>query len=130
MTDRRQIVSALVTAGSMIAVSAALALATIADVISSDLAVRGTMVMIGLVCVIGSANAVPKTARPTAPSARQQSAMRLYGWAMTLAGVVWVILWVFAPIGLAGVVAPAGVLSVLVVWIVFCARVNLTAWRR
>jgi hypothetical protein len=121
MTDRRRIVWNLGSAVVLLAGGVGLAAAKLSGAISADLMMRGVMVMIGLVTV-GNANLTPKTAGSKAPSAHQQSSTRFFGWAMALAGLVWVSLWAFAPIRLAMIGAPAAVVSVLVVWIILLRR--------
>ena len=116
MNDRRRIVWNLGSAVVLLAGGVGLAAAKLSGAISADLMMRGVMVMIGLMGA--GSHLLAKTAGSKAPSAHQQSSTRFFGWAMALAGLVWVSLWAFAPIRLAMIGAPAAVVSVLVVWII------------
>lgn len=97
----KSIRGALIIAGVQVVGTLLLTLARKQGMIDGETATRGVMVLIGIgVILIG--NRMPKMLDvPPAPSlaiaALQQTVHRVGGWAMMLAGLVWVGLWVFAP---------------------------------
>jgi hypothetical protein len=115
MNDRRRIVWNLGSAVVLLAGGVGLAAAKLSGAISADLMMRGVMVMIGLMGA--GSHLLAKTAGAKAPTARQQGLARFLGWGLTLAGLAYAGLWAFAPLSIAMIVAPAAVLSVLIIWI-------------
>ena len=98
---------ALLLAGLLLAVAAALRLAEGNGMIDADTARRGVQVAIGLI-LAGFANRMPKQIRRwrgTAADAREQRALRVGGWSLTLAGLVHAGLWAFAPLAVADTLA-------------------------
>jgi len=92
----------------ILAAAAALRYAQDLESISPDAAKRAMQVMIGLI-LAAYANLMPKdvgqwraSARATA---RSQSALRVGGWSLTLAGLGYAGLWAVAPIAVADVAA-------------------------
>ena len=88
------------------------------DLIAPDTARRTLQVMIGLILAAYS-NLMPKDVgrwRPSAvAAARAQSALRVGGWSMTLAGLAYAGLWAFAPLAFADVASTAVVASAMVI---------------
>jgi len=98
---------ALILAGLLLALAAALRLAEGNGVIDGDTARRGVQVAIGLI-LAGFANRMPKQIRRwrgAAADAREQRALRVGGWSLTLAGLAHAGLWAFAPLAVADTLA-------------------------
>ena len=93
--------------------AAALRYAQGLDLIGADAARRTMQVMIGLILAAYS-NLMPKDIgrwrASVLAAARAQSALRVGGWSMTLAGLTYAALWAFAPLGFADV-ASTGVVA-------------------
>ena len=102
----------------MIAVAAGLGYAEDAGIVGHDVSVRGVQIMIGLV-VAAYANLIPKQIGDFILSpevaTRVQSARRIGGWALTLAGLAQAGLWAFAPVSLA---LPASIAAIVTAMIV------------
>ena len=83
------------------------------DLIGPEVARRTMQVMIGLILAAYS-NLMPKDIgrwrASVLAAARTQSALRVGGWSMTLAGLAYAALWAFAPLGFADV-ASTGVVA-------------------
>ena len=98
---------ALILAGLLLAVAAGLRLAEGNGVIDADTARRGVQVAIGLI-LAGFANRMPKQIRRwrgATADAREQRALRVGGWSLTLAGLAHAGLWAFAPLAVADTLA-------------------------
>jgi hypothetical protein len=97
---------ALGLAALILAAAAALRYAQALEIIGPDSARRTLQVMIGLILAAYS-NVMPKDIgrwRASArAAARSQSALRVGGWSLTLAGLGYAALWAFAPIAFADV---------------------------
>ncbi len=121
----RQVVSALVIAGAIIAGSAALAGAEAAGWLSGEFAERAIGVIIALV-VVGYANVMPKRLVPAddANPARTQSRRRVAGWALALAGIGSAIAWIFAPFDYAAYVSMGVIATGLAVSFIYCFAVR------
>ena len=100
--------------------AAALRYAQGVDLIGPDAARRTMQVMIGLLLAAYS-NLMPKDVGrwrgSTLDVARAQSALRVGGWSMTLAGLAYAGLWAFAPLGSANVASMAVVASAMLITI-------------
>ena len=98
--------------------AAALRYAQGLDLIGPDAARRTMQVMIGLILAAYS-NLMPKDLgrwrAAAAAGARSQSALRVGGWSMTLAGLAYAGLWAFAPLAFADVAAMAVVASAMLI---------------
>jgi hypothetical protein len=98
--------------------AAALRYAQALDLIGPDAAKRTMQVMIGVMFAAYS-NLMPKDLGPwqasAAAMARAQSALRVGGWTLTLAGLSYAGLWAFAPLAFADVASTAVVASALVI---------------
>jgi hypothetical protein len=109
---------ALALAVFIVAASASLRYAESAESISPEAARRAMQVLIGLI-LAAYANLMPKDLGPWRGSvraaARSQSAVRVGGWSMTLAGLGYAGLWAVAPIAVADVVSMLVVASALLV---------------
>ena len=103
----KTLIPALILAGLLLALAAGLRLAEINGVIDADTARRGVQVAVGLV-LAGFANRMPKQIRRwrgPAADAREQRALRVGGWSLTLAGLAHAGLWAFAPLAVADILA-------------------------
>jgi Ca2+/Na+ antiporter len=99
---------ALALAAFILAAAAALRYAQGLEIISADAARRTMQVMIGLI-LAAYANVMPKDIGRWRASARaaatSQSALRVGGWSLTVAGLGYAGLWAFTPIAFADVAA-------------------------
>jgi hypothetical protein len=90
--------------------------------IGADDAKRAIQVLIGL-GLAAYANIMPKQLGPGRSSpqaeARAQAVLRFGGWSLTLAGLAYALLWAFAPLPVADIVATATVASALVATIAY-----------
>jgi len=97
---------AIVVAVLFLATVAALKYAESVGFIGPDTARRTTQVIVGLM-LAAYANLMPKDVgrwRASAvAAARTQSALRVSGWSMTLAGLAYAGLWAFAPMSFANI---------------------------
>lgn len=100
--------NALILAGLILAVSAAVALAIRADWIGAGATERAQGVMMGLIVMVFS-NLAPKTLKPLSASAcnpsRKQSLQRFSGWVLVLGGLGYSLAWLVLPLERAGGVA-------------------------
>ena len=100
--------------------AAALRYAQGLDLIGGEAAKRTMQVMIGLALAAYS-NLMPKDVGPWRASAlamaRAQSALRVGGWSMTLAGLAYAGLWAFAPLAVADVASIAVVALAMLITI-------------
>ncbi len=110
--------SALTLALLILGTAAALSYAQGRDLIAPDAARRVMQVMIGLM-LAAYANLMPKDVgrwRASAlAAARAQSALRVGGWSLTLAGLAYAALWAFAPLAAADVASIAVVAAALLI---------------
>jgi hypothetical protein len=122
---RHRIAFSVALALSILVTAAALKYAQGLEVIGSDFARRAMQVMIGLV-LAGYGNVMPKEIgqwRASAAAARRsQSALRVGGWSMTLAGLTYAGLWAFAPMAVADVAATSVVAFATVLMAAYAAR--------
>jgi len=125
---RKRILSAIAFAAVLLGTAAALSYAQGLDLIEPDTARRTIQVMIGLQ-LAAYANLMPKDAGRWRSSplamARSQSALRVGGWSMTLAGLTHAGLWAFAPLTLASVAAMAVVAAAMLITIGYSGRMLL-----
>ncbi len=128
--------SALALAILILGTAAALSYAQGRDLIGPDAARRVMQVMIGLM-LAAYANLMPKDLGRWRASAlavaRAQSALRVGGWSLTLAGLAYAALWAFAPLAVAGVASIAVVATALLItmgyggWSLLACRSKQTA---
>jgi Ca2+/Na+ antiporter len=114
---------ALALAGFILAAAAALRYAQGLEIISADATRRTMQVMIGLI-LAAYANVMPKDIgrwRSARAAATSQSAMRVGGWSLTLAGLAYAGLWAFTPIAFADVAATGVVAVATLVTAGYCA---------
>ena len=121
LETRKSIRNAILIAGTQIVGALLLTFANQQGLIDDDTTVRGVMVLIGLL-LVGIGNALPKRQEgPALQSVGQamarQSILRVGGWAVTLSGLAWVVLWIVAPRDVAtpgsiAVVATAGAVTI------------------
>ena len=99
------------------------------DLIGPDAARRIMQVTIGLMLAAYS-NLMPKDVGPwrasAAAVARTQAALRVGGWSMTLAGLVYAGLWAFAPLAVADVASMVVVASAIVITAGYAGRTLLS----
>ena len=99
---------ALALAAAFLAAAAALRYGANSAMISDEFARRSVQVLIGL-GLAGWGNLMPKQrSRPGASIRAEtwtQSALRVGGWSMVLAGLAYAALWAFAPLGFADAAA-------------------------
>src|SRR5688572_12657132 len=97
---------AVAVAVLILGAAAGLSYAQRLDLIGPDAARRTMQVMMGLILAAYS-NLMPKDVgrwrASVLAAARAQSALRVGGWSMTLAGLAYAALWAFAPLGIADV---------------------------
>lgn len=122
MHNRLSIAVAL--AALLMGTAAVLAYARGVDLITPETAKRAVQVLIGLM-LAGYANLMPKDvgrwrATPIA-MARAQSALRVGGWSLTLAGLTYSGLWAFAPMNVADSVSMVVVAAALLITMVYGA---------
>jgi hypothetical protein len=121
----KRIFFALAVAGFLLLSAAVLKYAEAQEMIGADAARRSIQVMIGLVLMVYG-NFMPKDiagARTMACAAsRAQSALRVGGWSMALAGLGYAGLWAFAPL------AFANVASMVVVATAMLGTMGYGAW--
>jgi len=110
--------STLALAALLLGTAAALSYAQGVHLIGPDAARRTMQVMIGLMLAAYS-NLMPKDVGRWRASAlamaRAQSALRVGGWSMTLAGLAYAGLWAFAPLVIADVASMAVVASAMLI---------------
>lgn len=100
----RKLAPAIALAALMLAAAAGLRYAESVGLLGPDSARRTLQVLIGLM-LAGYANLMPKQIGKAGASplalARTQSALRVGGWSLTLAGLVYAGLWALAPLPVA-----------------------------
>tara|TARA_R110000787_G_scaffold61166_1_gene138634 strand:+ start:462 stop:878 length:417 start_codon:yes stop_codon:yes gene_type:complete len=99
----KRLIPALILAGLMLTLAFAMNLAEGAGLVSEDMGRRVVQVAIGLL-LAAYANLMPKRLgrwRSAEAEAREQKALRLGGWSLTLAGLAHAALWAFAPLAFA-----------------------------
>jgi hypothetical protein len=132
----KYLLTALAVAGAILAISALLAYARNAGIVTGTLSERVIQVIIGL-GFAAYANVMPKMLHGAPGSVRaaawMQAVLRVGGWAMTLAGLAYAALWAFAPLVFADtasmIVIVAGVAVMLgygVLALMICRRRPVT----
>ena len=126
---------AVALAALLLGTAAALSYAQRLDLIGPDAARRTVQVLVGLI-LAAYANLMPKDVGPWRGSvfavARAQSALRVGGWSMTLAGLVYAALWAFAPLPFADVASIIVVASAMLItmgyggWMLLACRSKRT----
>jgi hypothetical protein len=105
---------AIAIAAVILAASAGLRWAEHAALLSPETGRRVMQVLIGL-ALAAYANLMPKqlAAAPRSPKAeaRSQSALRVGGWSLTLAGLAYAALWAFTPLAFADVASMVVVIA-------------------
>jgi hypothetical protein len=109
---------AVAVAALILAAAAVLNYSQRLDLIGPDAAKRTMQVMIG-VMLAAYANLMPKDVGRWRTSAlavaRAQSALRVGGWSMTLAGLAYASLWAFAPLAFADVASVVVVAAAMLI---------------
>jgi hypothetical protein len=115
---------ALAIAAVIIGSSAALTYAGNRDLIGDEAAQRIMQVMFGLV-LAAYANVAPKELgrwRSMEAAKRSQSAQRVGGWSLTLAGLGYAALWALAPVGFAGIAGVVLIAGATLLAVSYAAR--------
>jgi len=112
-------ISAAMALGGFILIAAAtLKYAQAENAISPEITKRSMQVLFGLM-LAAYANVMPKDIgswqASSRAAARSQSALRVGGWSLTLAGLAYAGLWAFAPLAVADIAAMAIVASALLI---------------
>ena len=125
----KPIAQALVLAAVFLGVAFALRYAGAAGWISEDLSRRIVQVIIGL-GLAAYGNLMPKQGgkpRGSAPAeTATQAALRVGGWSMALAGLVYAALWAFAPLAFADYASLFVILGATALTLVFAIRAGVT----
>lgn len=118
----------LLLAAAFLGAAAGLKYAESAGLVGDDMAQRVVQVMIGLM-LAGFANVMPKRLGPQRMSreaeARMQTARRIGGWSLTLAGLAHAALWAFAPTDvavIAGMIVVAAALALTIGYAIWACR--------
>ncbi len=121
----------LILAGLILLAAVALRLLS-PDYLRADLASRSMGALLGLVVVI-YANAVPKTLSPWVElrcGARLEQAMRRFsGWTLTLGGMAYAAMWLFAPVEFANLAAAVS-LGAAFLLVIGCYAWGISSGRR
>jgi hypothetical protein len=124
----KRISIAVALAALLMGTSAALAYAQSLDMIAPDTTKRAVQVLIGLM-LAAYANLMPKDVgrwRASAVAvARAQSALRVGGWSLTLAGLTYAGLWALAPMTVANTASMVVVATALLITMAYAARTLL-----
>jgi hypothetical protein len=114
----KSIAGGLAIAAFILAAAKSLQYAQTGELIDPETARRTMQVIIGLVLAFYG-NYMPKRIWPSRSAAcaitRSQTALRVGGWSMTLAGLTYAGLWAFAPLGFADIASMVVVLTACVV---------------
>lgn len=94
----RALRQALMLVGGSFVGTTALVIANKTGLVDQETTIRALMVLTGLLMVV-TANGIPKST--TAKTARGQALQRQVGRAMVVAYLVWLAVWIFAPMNLA-----------------------------
>lgn len=123
----RKLTLSIAVALFILALAAGLRWADSAGLIGTEDARRWMQIAIGLIAA-GYSNVMPKQiGRPRSSieaETRAQAALRVGGWAFTLAGLAYAALWAFAPLPVADIGSMAVVIAAFVVTFAWCARMR------
>jgi hypothetical protein len=132
---KRPIAYSLAAAALMLASAAALRYAANTGVVTEDVAKRGMQVIIGLWLAM-QGNFMPKSirgSRSLEAGRRVQAALRVGGYAFTLAGLFYAGVWAFAPLQIADITSIIVVASAMLLtmgyagWAVLACRRKVAA---
>jgi uncharacterized membrane protein YidH (DUF202 family) len=118
----KRLLVSMAVAGFILAAAAVLRYTQDLQIIDAEFARRTMQVIIGLILAVYG-NFMPKHVallRPTCTTSRSQSVMRVGGWSMALAGLVYAGLWAFAPIAVADIASMIVVIAALFVMAGYC----------
>lgn len=118
---RKHIFFSLKIAGAIIGASLLITLARQQGWLDAGQVMRAFNIVLGL-CFAVYGNAMPKMMDGTPPRTLREATVaqaigRVAGWAMTLAFLVWTVLWAFAPLQIAKIGSIAAVVASLVVMV-------------
>lgn len=123
---------ALALAAALLGAAAALRYAQSLEMVGAESARRTMQVMIGLI-LAAYANVMPKDIGRFRGSARgattSQTAMRVGGWSLTLAGLCYAGIWAFTPLAFADVAGTAVVAVATLVTVAYGARAHFICRR-
>ncbi len=121
----RPIMGGLLMAAILIAVAATLKYAQNVHGVSPEFSARGFQMAVGITLAV-YANFIPKSVPasrgPTPGGGRAQSLLRVAGWAFAVAGLLYTLIWAFAPL------ADASPISMLAVGCALAATFAYTLW--
>jgi hypothetical protein len=116
------LVVALAIGAGLLVLSAFMKYLQSAGQVDAETTRRTVQVVVGLV-LAGYGNYMPKrlagAPAPACATTRSQSALRVGGWAMTLAGLTQAALWALAPVPVADMVASAVVAIAVVITVTY-----------
>jgi hypothetical protein len=117
--SRKHILFSIKIAGAILGGSLLLTLARHLGWMDAGQVTRGLNVVLGLAFVVYG-NAIPKMMDTTPPGTVReatvaQAVSRVAGWSVTLAFVVWTVVWAFAPLPIAKIASIAAVVANLAV---------------
>lgn len=120
-----RLLPAIALAVAFLAMAAGLKMAESAGLLGADTAQRAVQVIIGL-GLAGFANMMPKRIASRRMSlqaeGRMQTARRMGGWSLTLAGLAHAAIWAFVPVSIAAIASMTVVGGALAVTLVFAVR--------
>ncbi len=119
----KELRSALAWGGALIALALGAAWARRMGYIDADIVERVVIGFNGLM-IAWYGNRMPKS---LAPSAQARRVARVGGWSMVLSGLVYVGMWVFAPIPVALAAGTAAILVALAVTVGYCQTLRARA---
>jgi hypothetical protein len=129
---KRPIVYALAVAALMLASAAALRYTANTGVVTDDVAERGMQMIIGLWLAV-QGNFMPKSirgSRSLEAGRRVQAALRVGGYAFTLAGLAYAGVWAFAPLQIADSASIIIVASAMLLTMGYAGRAVLACLRK
>ncbi len=115
----KDILAGLICGGAMLALTLAAKFAHARGYIDADVTLRILALNGLLIAYLG--NGIPKKA---APHAVARKAMRVSGWSMVLSGLVYAVLWAFAPIPAAIVFGTGAVFAGVLLTLGYCVWVS------
>ncbi len=119
MMQNKPILKALLGAASIIGLSLLAQYLSAHDYINPEQARRGMGIVFGIVLIV-MGNALPKKIRPLSDekcgAPNGQARRRFAGWTFTIAGIIYSLAWLIAPIEIARTIAmTAGIFAVILV---------------
>ena len=113
---KKDLIAGLSWAGGIVAVAIAMTWARKAGYVDGDTVMRGVVCLNGWM-IAWYGNRMPKR---FFPDELARKVNRLGGWSITLSGIVYAALWMFAPIAVAAAAGSAAVLAGIAVPLAYC----------